>query len=113
MYFSVGGMATSGRAAQFMKALTRMVRRVGGRLISMRLVQCTNVNSGISSICVLERSTCLSRQQLSQACAPITAKLCVSVSVVIPVELRQPSDRSLTAVGRGGEGVSCRVNSAR
>ena len=62
-------MASSGRTAQFMKALTLMVWRVSGRLTSLRLVQCTKVNSCISSICVLERSTFLSRWQLSQACA--------------------------------------------
>ena len=88
-------MASSGRAAQFMKALTLMVWRVIGRLTSLRLVQCTKVNSCISSICVLERSTFLSRWQLSQACAPMTAKPCVSVSVVIPVELRQPTASGL------------------
>ena len=81
-----------------MKALTLMVWRVSGRLTSLRLVQCTKVNSCISSICVLERSTFLSRWQLSQACAPMTAKPCVSVSVVIPVELRQPRAKSLAVV---------------
>ena len=71
MYLSEGGMASSGRTAQFMKALTLMVWRVSGRLTSLRLVQCTKVNSCISSICVLERSTFLSRWQLSQACAHV------------------------------------------
>ena len=47
MYLSEGGMASSGRAAQFMKALTLMVWRVIGRLTSLRLVQCTKVNSCI------------------------------------------------------------------
>ena len=116
MYLSEGGMASSGRTAQFMKALTLVVWRVSGRLTSLRLVQCTKVNSCISSICVLERSTFLSRWQLSQACAPMTAKPCVSVSVVIPVELRQPRAKSLAVVCDGsslGEGISRRVNSAR
>ena len=38
MYLSEGGMASSGRAAQFIKALTLMVWSVGGRLTSLRLV---------------------------------------------------------------------------
>ena len=67
MYLSEDGMASSGRAAQFMKALTLMVWRVGGRLTSLRLVQRTKVNSWISSIFVLERSTFFSKWQLSQA----------------------------------------------
>ena len=45
-------MASSTRAAQFIKALTRIVWRVGGRRTSLRLVQCTKVNSGISSTLV-------------------------------------------------------------
>ena len=61
IYFNEGGMASSNRAAQFIKALTRMVCSVGGKLTSLRLVQCANVNSWISSTFVLERSTCLSR----------------------------------------------------
>ena len=61
MYLSEGGMASSGRAAQFIKALTLMVWRVGGRMTSRRLVQCTKVNSWISSIFVSERSTFLSQ----------------------------------------------------
>ena len=98
MYLSEGGIASSGRAAQFMKALTLMVWRVIGRLTSLRLVQCTKVNSCISSICVFERSTFLSRWQLSQACAPMTLKLCGNASVAIPVELRQP--RATARLGR-------------
>ena len=68
------------------------------------------------SICVLERSTFLSRWQLSQACAPITAKLCVSLSAVISAELRQSRAKSLAVVCDGsslGEEISRRVNSAR
>ena len=115
MYLSEGGMASSGRAAQFIKALTLMVWRVGG-LTSLRLVQCTKANSWISSIFVLERSTFFSKWQMSQACAPNTEKSCVSVSVVIPVELRQPCASSLAVVCSGslpGGRTSRRVNSAR
>ena len=49
-------MASSTKAAQFIKALTRIVWRVAGRKTSLRLVQWTKVNSGISSIMVLQRS---------------------------------------------------------
>ena len=52
MYLSEGGVASSGRAAQFMKALTLMVWRVIGRLTSLRLVQCTKVNSCLFDLCV-------------------------------------------------------------
>ena len=72
IYFNEGGMASSVRAAQFMKALTRMVWRVIGSLTSLRLVQWTKY-SCISTLCELERSTFLSRWQLSQACAPTRA----------------------------------------
>ena len=61
MYLSEGGMASSGRAAQFIKALTLMVWSVGGRLTSLRLVQCTKVNSWVSLIVVLEISTFFSK----------------------------------------------------
>ena len=71
---SEGGIASSIRAAQFMKALTRIVWRVVGRSTSLRLVQFTKVNSGISSTVVLQRSTLLSKRQLSHACAPIAVK---------------------------------------
>ena len=50
-------MASSGSAAQFMKAFTLMVWSVYGSLTSQRLVQCANVNSCISSILAFERST--------------------------------------------------------
>ena len=46
----------------------------------------------------------------------MTLKLCGSVSVAIPVELRQPRANSLAVGCDGsslGEGLSCRVNSAR
>ena len=59
MYLSEGGMASSTGAAQFMKALARITWRVVGRRTSLRLVQCTKVNSGISSTLVLQRSTLL------------------------------------------------------
>ena len=62
-------MASSTRAAQFIKAFTRIVWRVAGRKTSLRLVQWTKVNSGISSIVVLQRSTLLSSRQLSHACS--------------------------------------------
>ena len=88
-------MASSTRAAQFIKALTRIVWRVVERRISLRLVQCTKVNSGISSTVVLQRSTLLSSRQLSHACAPIATKCFVRASAVIPVELRQPGASSL------------------
>ena len=55
-------------------------------------------------------------KKLSQACDPMTLKLCGSVSVTFLVELRQPRANSL-AVGCDssslGEGLWCRVNSAR
>ena len=50
-------MASSTGAAQFIKALTRIVWRVAGRRTSLRLVQWTKVNSGISSIVVSEVNT--------------------------------------------------------
>ena len=95
MYLSEGGMAISTRAAQFIKALTRIVWRVVGRRTSLRLVQCTKVNSGISSTLVLQRSTHLSSRQLSHACAPIATKCFARASAVIPVEPRQPGASSL------------------
>ena len=70
MCLSEGGIASSTRAAQFIKASTRVVRRVVGRRTSLRHVQCTKVNSGISSTLVLQRSTLLSSRQPSHACAP-------------------------------------------
>ena len=78
MYLSEGGIASSTRAAQFTKALTRIVWRVVGRRTSLRLVQCTKVNSGISS-----------------TLAPIATKCFVRASAVIPAELRQPGASSL------------------
>ena len=74
---------------------TRIAWRVGGRRTSLRLMQCTKVNSGISSTLVLQRSTLLSSRQLSHACAPIAVKCFVRASAVIPVELRQPGATSL------------------
>ena len=65
MYLSEGGIASSTGAAQFIKALTRSVWRVVGKRTSLRLVQCTKVNSGISLIMVLPRSTLSSSRQLS------------------------------------------------
>ena len=106
-------MASSTRAAQFMKALTRIVWRVGGRRTSLRLVQCTKVNSGISSTLVLQRSTLLSSRQLSHACAPIAVKYFVRASVVIPVELRQPGASSLVpacSVDLRGDGSSLKLS---
>ena len=44
IYLNEGGIASSGRAAQFMNALTLMVWSVGGKLTSLRLAQCTKVN---------------------------------------------------------------------
>ena len=88
MYLSEGGKASSTRAAQFMKALTRSVWRVVGRRTSLRLVQCTKANSGISSTLVLQRSTLSSSLQLSHACAPIATKCFVRASAVIPAELQ-------------------------
>ena len=111
-----GGMASSTRAAQFIKALTRIVWRVAGRRTSLRLVQWTKVNSGISSIMVLQRSTLLSSRQLSQACAPIAPKCFGRASVWMPVELRQPGASSLVLSGRvdpRGDGNSLKVTSAR
>ena len=109
-------MASSTRAAQFIKALTRIVWRVVGRRTSLRLVQCTKVNSGISSTLVLQRSRLLSSRQLSHACAPIATKCFVSASAVIPVELRQPGASSLVlacSADPRGDGSSLKVNSAR
>ena len=116
MYLSEGGMASSTRAAQFMKALTRIVWRVIGRRTSLRLVQCTKANSGISSTWVLQRSIFLSSRQLSHACAPRVAKCFERASAVIPVELRQPAVNSLTLARRTvsrGDGSSLKVTSAR
>ena len=102
IYLRAGGMASSTRAAQLIKALTRIVWRVVGRKTSRRLVQWPKVNSGISSIMVLQRSTLLSSRQLSQACAPVATKCFGRASVQMPVELRQPGASSLV--------LSCRVN---
>ena len=116
MYLSEGGIASSTRAAQFIKALTRIVWRVVGRRTSLRLVQCTKVNSGISSTLVLQRSALLSSRQPSHACAPIATKCFVRASAVIPVELRQPGAGSLVlacSVDPRGDGSSLKVNSAR
>ena len=116
MYLSEGGMASSTRAAQFMKALTRIVWRVVGRRTSLRLVQCTKANSGISSTLVLQRSTLLSSRQLSHACAPMATKCFVRASAVIPVELRQPGVNSpvlACSTDPRGDGSSLKANSAR
>ena len=114
--YSEGGIASSTRAAQFIKALTRIVWRVVGRSTSLRLVQCTKVNSGISATLVLQRSTLLSSRQLSHACAPMAVKCFVRASAVIPVELRQPGASSLVlvcSVDPWGDGISLKVISAR
>ena len=103
MYLSEGGMASSTRAAQFMKALTRIAWRVVGRRTSLRLVQCTKANSGISSTLVLQRSTLLSSRQLSHACAPIATKCIGRASAVIPVELRLFFPRVRTPCGHGAQ----------
>ena len=55
---SEGGVASSGNAAQFIKALTRMVCNVYGSLTSQRLAQCAKVNSWISLMFAFEMSTC-------------------------------------------------------
>ena len=120
MYLRAGGMASSTRAAQFIKALTRIVWRVVGRKTSRRLVQWAKVNSGISSIMVLRRSTLLSSRQLSQACAPMATKCFGRTSVWMPVELRQPGASSLVLScwvnpfnSDRGDGTSLTVTSAR
>ena len=95
MYCSEGGIAGSGSAAQFIKAL--IVCTECGSLTSLRLAQCTKLNSWISSMLEFEISTCLSSLQLSQACAPSTWKSRVNSSVVIPVELRHPGGNSLAS----------------
>ena len=87
MYLSEGGIASSIRLHSSW--------RVVGRSTSLRLVQLTKVNSGISSTVVLQRSTLLSKRQLSHACAPIAVKCFGRASAVIPVELRQPGASSL------------------
>ena len=67
VYLSEGGIVSSIRAAQFMKALTRIVWRAVGRSTSLRLVQFTKA-------VVLQRSTLLSNRQLAHACAPMAVK---------------------------------------
>ena len=60
-------MASSTRAAQFIKALTRIVWRVVGRRTSLRLVQCIKVNSrnflhiGVAKVYTLEQSATVAR----------------------------------------------------
>ena len=79
-------------------------------------MQCTKVNSGISSTLVLLRSTLFSNRQLSRACAPVDTKCFVRASAVIPVELRQPGASSLVlacSVDPRGDGSSLKVSSAR
>ena len=90
--------------------------RVVGRSTSLRLVQLTKVNSGISSTVVLQRSTLLSKRQLSHACAPIAVKCFGRASAVIPVELRQPGASSLVlacSVDPRGDGILHKVTAAR
>ena len=116
MYLSEGGMASSTRAAQFMKALTRIVWRVIGRRTSLRLVQCIKANSGISSTWVLQRSIFSSSRQLSHARAPRVTKCIGRASAVISVELRQPGVNSLTlacSTDSRGDGSSLKATSAR
>ena len=67
---------------------------------------------------VQESSTCyvVSEGGMASSGRAMTAKPFVSVSVVIPVELRQPRAKSLAVACDGsslGEGISRRVNSAR
>ena len=109
MYLSEGGMASSTRAAQFMKALTRIVWSVIGRRTSLRLVQCTKANSGISSTWVLQRSLLLSSRQLSHACAPRVTKCIGRASAVIPVELKQPGANSLLACSSDSRGYEAHL----
>ena len=87
-------MAISTRAAQFIKALTRIVWRVVGRRTSLRLVQCTKVNSGIPQpwcckVYTLKQSATVARMGSN------SHKMLVRASAVIPVELRQPDAGSL------------------
>ena len=113
MYLSEGGMASSTRAAQFIKALTRIVWRVVGRRTSLRLVQCTKVNSGISSTLVLQRSTLLSSRQLSHACAPIATKCFVRASSRGAKTARCCSLVLACSADPRGDGSSLKVKSAR
>ena len=67
IYFSEGGMVSSIWAAQFIKASTRIVWRVGGRRTSLRLVQCAKVNSwnffnvGVEEVNSLKQSATVTR----------------------------------------------------
>ena len=109
LYLSEGGMASSTRAAQFMKALTRIVWRVVGRRTSLRLC------SAQRRIPEFPQHWCCSRQ-LSHACAPIVTKCIGRASAVIPVELRQPGVDSLIltcSTDSRGDGSSLKVTSAR
>ena len=60
-------MASSTRAAQFIKALTRIVWRVVGRRTSLRLVQCTKgefrnfLNIGVAKVYTLKQSATVAR----------------------------------------------------
>ena len=63
-------MASSTKAAQFIKAKTRIVWRVAGRKTSLRLVQWTKVNSEISSI-MASGGWKLTQGDLSKVDAPL------------------------------------------
>ena len=108
MYLNEGGIASSTRPAQFKKASTR-IDGEGSEGELLRPVQCTKVNSGISSTLVLQRSALLSSRQLSVKCF-------VRASAVIPVELRKPGASSLIlacSVDPRGDGSLLKVTLAR
>ena len=66
MQLSEGGMASSTRAAQFIKALTRIVWRVVGRRTSLRLQEGefrNFLNIGVAKVYTLKQSATIARMR--------------------------------------------------
>ena len=78
MYLSEGGIASSTGAAQFIKALTRIVWRVLGRRTSLRLVQCTKVNRNFLNIGVAKVYTLKQSATVARMCSNSHKMLCES-----------------------------------
>ena len=92
--------SSSIRAAQFIKTSIRIAWRAGGRRTSLRQVQSSKVNSGISSTFGVEEVDPLKQS----ATVTRVLKSFVRASVVL-VELKQPGASSLVtscSVGRRG-----------
>ena len=81
MYFSEGGMASSTRAAQFIKALTRIVWRVGGRRTSLKVGTVHKgefrnfFNVGVEEVNPLKQSAAVTRVR-SNSCKILRESKC-------------------------------------